>query len=352
MKNLDYCIPQNSKTFYNNINDILCDIKFIKKGRTCELSNVASVFDIEASSFYKGEEKQCCMYAWVFGLNGRCIRGRTWNEFIELINNLVEVYDLSLNKRLIIYVHNLSYEFQWFKNYFEWEKVFSIDNRKPIYAITKNGIEFRCSYLLTNYSLETLGNNLHKYKVSKKVGDLDYKLIRHSKTPLTEKEWGYILNDGLVVMAHIQEEIERLGDITKIPLTNTGYVRNLCREKCLKGDNKFSYVRLMKTLKLTKEDYLQLKRTYMGGFTHANINYVDKVVNNVFSIDFTSSYPAVMLSEKYPMSKAFSVDIKDEKDFRDCLNAFCCMFDCKFYKNIFVITYYLLQIQNKLQVLH
>ena len=112
MKNLDYCIPQNSKTFYNNINDILCDIKFIKKGRTCELSNVASVFDIEASSFYKGEEKQCCMYAWVFGLNGRCIRGRTWNEFIDLINYLVEVYDLSLNKRLIIYVHNLSYEFQ------------------------------------------------------------------------------------------------------------------------------------------------------------------------------------------------------------------------------------------------
>ena len=23
--------------------------------------------------------------------------------------------------------------------------------------------------------------------------------------------------------------------------------------------------------------------------------------------------------------------VKDEKDFRDCLNAFCCMFDCKFY---------------------
>ena len=68
---------------------------------------------------YKGEEKQCCMYAWVFGLNGRCIRGRTWSEFIDLINYLVEVYDLSLNKRLIIYVHNLSYEFQWFKNYCE-----------------------------------------------------------------------------------------------------------------------------------------------------------------------------------------------------------------------------------------
>ena len=74
-----------------------------------------------------------------------------------------------------------------------------------------------------------------------------------------------------------------------------------------------------------KKDYIKVKdenTLSMGIFGY---------LNNVFSIDFTSSYPAVMLSEKYPMSKAFSVDLKDEKDFRDCLNAFCCMFDCKFY---------------------
>lgn len=331
MKMLKYCSPQNSTNFAKNIDDILCEIDFIKKGKKASLSNVPAVFDIEASSFYEGNEKKCCMYAWVFGLNGRCILGRTWSEFLDVIKKLVDVYELSLQKRLIIYVHNLSYEFQWFKHYFEWENVFSLDNRKPIYAVTKNGIEFRCSYLLSGYSLEKLGENLTKYKVNKMVGDLDYKLIRHSKTPLTEKEKSYILNDGLVVMAHIQEEIERLGDITKIPLTKTGYVRNLCKEKCLKGDNRFDYVKIMKRLTMNVENYKQLKRAYTGGFTHANVNYVDTVVHNVHSFDFSSSYPAVMLSEKYPISKPFKMVIDDEKDFINILNAFCCMFDCKFY---------------------
>lgn len=332
MMTLKYCLPQNSEKFQSKLDDILCEIEFIKKGKV-KYANVPSVFDIESSSFYVGENKQCCMYAWCFGINGRCIRGRTWDEFITIINRIVKIYNLSLEKRFIIYVHNLNFEFQWFKRYFEWEKVFSIDTRKPIYAITKNGIEFRCSYLLSGYSLKKLGENLVKYKVEKLVGDLDYKLIRHSKTPLTDKEWHYVLNDGLVVMAYIQEEIERLGDITKIPLTKTGYVRNLCREKCLKGENKFEYVRLLKNLTLDVETYNELKRVFTGGFTHANVNYVGKVMKNVHSYDFTSSYPAVMLSEKFPMSKPFKVKIKDEEDFRDYLNAYCCMFDCTF-KNI------------------
>lgn len=331
MKRLKYCLPKDCKHFSSSLDDILCEIEFVKKGRKTKLANVPSVFDIEGTSFYKGNEKQACMYAWVFGLNGRCILGRTWGEFVDVVNKLADVYELSLNKRLVIYIHNLSYEFQWFKKYFEWENVFSLDTRKPIYAITKNGIEFRCSYLLSGYSLEKLGENLTKYKVSKMVGDLDYRLMRHSKTPLTEKELGYIRNDGLVVMAHIQEEIERCGSIANIPLTKTGYVRDLCKEKCLKGDNRFDYVRLMRTLSLEVDDYHQLKRTYSGGFTHANANYADRVIRNVHSFDFSSSYPAVMLSEKYPMSRAKIAKIETEEDFRDYINAFCCMFDCGFH---------------------
>lgn len=332
MKNLDYLSPQKCETFSNNLKDIICSIPFISKGKKEKIANVASVFDIEASSFYDTDNnKKCCMYAWVFGLNGRCIRGRTWDEFIVTINELVRYYDLSPTKRLIIYVHNLGYEFQWFRKYFEWEKVFSIESRKPLYAITKNGIEFRCSYLLSGYSLEKLGENLVKYKVNKMVGDLDYNLIRHSKTPLNDKEWTYILNDGLVVMAHIQEEIERLGDITKLPLTKTGYVRNLCKEKCLKGDNKWDYAKTIRYLTLTPDTYKQFKRTYMGGFTHANINYVGETIENVHSYDFTSSYPSVMIAEKYPMSKPYDYQPTDDKDFIKMLKAFCCMFYCKIY---------------------
>lgn len=320
-----------SNQFYKSIDDILCEIEFVKKGKTTEISNVASVFDIEATSFYRDNQKQCCMYAWVFGLNGKCIRGRTWQEFAYVIERLVRHYKLYDEKRLVIYVHNLSYEFQWFKKYFEWDKVFSLDTRKPVYAITKSGIEFRCSYLLSGYSLEVLGDNLTKYKVQKKVGDLDYRLIRHSRTPLTEKEWGYILNDGLVVMAHIQEEIERLGDITKLPITKTGYVRQLCRENCLKGDNRWDYADTIRKLTLDVDTYKQLKRTYMGGFTHANIHYVDRIISNVHSFDFSSSYPAAMLSEKYPMSKPIFTPIHNEREFTTYLSTYCCMFECTFY---------------------
>lgn len=331
LKNSEYNIPNDSVTFSNDIFSILPEDNFVKFKKDQLILNIPCVFDIEVSSFYEGDEKRACMYAWVFGMNGRCIRGRTWYEFLEVIQVLKYKYDLNDKKRIVIYVHNLSYEFQFIRKYFEWSNVFSIDSRKPIYAITKDGIEFRCSYLLSGYNLEKLGDNLTKYKVKKAVGDLDYRLIRHAKTPLSPKEWGYILNDGLVVMAYIQEEIERLGDISKIPLTNTGRVREHCRDRCLRGNNGREYVKLMRKLTLTVEDYKQLKQAYTGGFTHANVNYVDKVIENVHSFDFSSSYPAVMLSEKYPMSKAHHTVIDSLDKLLYFINKYCCMFDVTFY---------------------
>ena len=325
-----YCSPKNCVNFYDNISEICLDYKAVKKDNKVKYINVSASFDIETSSFYKEDEKRCVMYAWGLGIGGRCVRGRTWDEFKECCNYIVKRYNLSLKNRIIIYIHNLSYEFQWFKNYFKWHKVFSLEVRKPVYAVTCDGIEFRCSYILSGYSLAKLGDNLLKYKVKKLKGDLDYSLIRHTKTPLTDKEWGYLLNDVLIVMAHIQEEIERLGDITKIPLTKTGYVRNYCREKTLKGKDRWFYNEVMKMSTLSLESYMMLKKGFMGGFTHANINYVNKIVENVHSFDFTSSYPAVMVSEKYPMGQGFTPKIKSEEDFIKYLKLYCCVIDITF----------------------
>ena len=216
MFNLDYNI-------YKNVEDIFCDIKFLKKKDTF-YSNISSCFDIETTSFYENENKRANMYAFVFGLNGKCIIGRTWSDFENIINKLVIKYKLNINKRLVVYVHNLAYEFQFIKDRFKWYKVFCNKPRTPIYAITIDGIEFRCSYLLSGYSLEKVGEKLNKYKVNKKVGDLDYNLIRNSKTPLNDKELGYILNDGLVVMAYIQELLET-ENILQLPITKTGLVK-------------------------------------------------------------------------------------------------------------------------------
>ena len=328
------------ENIYESIDELLNnDFKFIKSSRKIEYANIPCTIDIESSSFYENGEKRAVMYAWVLGINGKCIIGRTYNELWDSLDRISEFYELNEKRRMIFYIHNLSFEFQWFRKWRNWIKVFATDERQPLYALDDKGIELRCSYQLSGYSLENVGKNLTRYKVNKMVGDLDYKKIRHSETPLTDKEYGYILNDGLVVMAYIQEEIENNNNnITLLPLTKTGKVRTYIRRMCLysgKHHNdawKFKkYNNMMRALPITSlQEYEQLKRAFQGGFTHANSYYVNRIENNVHSYDFTSSYPYVMVSEKYPMGKGELLSIKSKEEFEFNLKHYCCMFDATF----------------------
>lgn len=290
--------------------------------------NIECGFDIEISSIIHDGEKQAFMYIWGFGIGDKLVYGRTWEEFIDLCNKLKEHLNLNQNNILICYVHNLGYEFQFMRKCFDWVSVFAVDERKPIKALISLGIEFRCSYILSGFNLNALSKNLVKHKINKLVGDLDYRLVRHEKTVITDEEMGYLKNDVLIILYYINEQIEQYEDITKIPLTNTGRVRNFVRNKCYytdkthKKSSKGKYKRyreLMEELTLTDEEYNILKRCFMGGFTHASSLYSGKLLENVSSIDFTSSYPSVMLAEKYPMSKPIKVDLKQE-NFKELLN--------------------------------
>ena len=307
--------------------------------------NIVFAFDIETSSFTDKptredhNEKRSVMYIWQLAINGRVITGRTWSDFLFAIEQIEQILQTDRYNRCIIYVHNLAFEFQYIRKFFEWHKVFAIDKRKPIYAITESGIEFRCSYILTNYSLAKLGEQLNKYKVSKLVGDLDYKMVRHSETPLTEQELGYCINDVLVVSAYIQEQIEKEKYIYKIPLTCTGYCRRYVRRNCLYGDNYKTwkhqcakYRSIMNSLTISGvEEYRQLKRGFQGGFTHAGSYWAGYTIDNVDSIDFTSSYPYVLLSEQFPMSSGEVVTIHSQDELENYLKKYCCLFDVKFY---------------------
>ena len=296
--------------------------------------NCACAFDIETTSFIDSHNEKCStMYEWTLGLNGLCMIGRTWQEFINVIGIIVDSMLLNKDRRLIIGVHNLGYEFQFMRHYFEWEKVFAVDLRKPVYALTTNGIEFRDTLILSGYKLETVGKNLHTYKVAKMVGDLDYKKIRNSKTQLTEKEIGYCINDVKVVMAYIQECIDSEGTIAKIPLTKTGYIRRFVRNACFGNDLKeknykrYDYMALMQNLTIESDEYKQLKRAFCGGFTHASPFYSGTVCENVMSMDLTSSYPTQLCLPKFPMSKGEKHVIESKKDFENSLKLYCCLFD-------------------------
>lgn len=311
--------------------------------------NIPASFDIETTSFIASNNedgepiKAATMYIWQMGFNGTVVYGRTWDEWFDCLEELIDYLELSESRRLIIYVHNLGYEFQFIRNYFEWDKVFAIKQRRPVYAIYQ-GLEFRCSYFLSNYSLAYIGDNLlHKYPVKKLVGDLDYSKIRHTETVLTDKELDYCINDVKVVMSYIQEKIEQDGDITKIPLTNTGYVRNYCRKECFfegvdetneleRKRTLMNYRAIMKSLQIqTKDEYEQMQKAFMGGFTHASALYSGKVMNDVGSADETSAYPAVMVTEYFPMSKGeFIGAVEDDRLFSYYLSKYCCLFDIQF----------------------
>lgn len=318
--------------FLQKIQEILPEIELVSNNKKIEYYNIPAAFDIEVTSFYTIDtikQKRAIMYIWQFGMFNYITYGRTWEEFISLLSVLRLLLDLSDNRRLIVYVHNLAYEFQFIRKRFVWEEVFLLKERKPVYA-NAHGIEFRCSWKLSNKSLEDVGKDLLLYKCDKLVGKLDYTILRTPLTPLTKEELAYCENDIRVLLCYIQEKIETDGDITRIPLTNTGYVRQYTRQQCYKRWRK--YRNIMESLTLTSEEYSQLKRAFRGGFTHANAHYVQDTLDNVGSHDFTSSYPSVMVLEKFPMSR-FSLLTNgiSEDELEELLLTQCCLFDIELY---------------------
>lgn len=308
--------------------------KFYRDNRGNEFMNTACAFDIETTSDSDGERDFAYMYIWQLGINGYVIYGRTWDELMDTLQLIHDKFELNENRFIVIYVHNLEFEFQFIRKRFQWKNVFSIKERRPIYAHTTSGIEFRCSYMLTGKALAKVGEDLTEFNVKKMVGDLDYSLKRNYKTPLTDKELEYCFNDVRVVMALIQEKIHQDGSIMKIPMTNTGYVRKHIRNACLhqNGDKKtgskkfLQYRKLMDKMQLTPDRYYMLKAAFQGGFTHANSHWVGKTLENIHSFDFTSSYPFVMCAFQFPMNGGEDYRPKSEEDFRECLNCYCCLF--------------------------
>lgn len=336
---------------YNELELDKIEYTTVKKKKITYI-NIECGFDIETTSvLLENDEKAAFMYEWTFGIkNGEYIcYGRTWKQFIELCQKLHDYFELSDEKILICYIHNMSFEFQFMRKYFNWLKVFSVDDRKPIKALCDLGIEFRDSYILSGYSLAKTADNLQFHKVEKMIGDLDYSKIRTQDTLLTNTELQYCYNDVLIILYYINEQIKQYGDITKIPMTNTSRVRNFVRQCCYTdgtGSKKlkhnkgkwFKYRELMNDLQLTTDEYIILKRAFQGGFTHANANYTNKLLENVSSIDFTSSYPAVMLSEMFPMSKGIKTSVLDikkmfsysDKPFDELCDKYCVVCDIEF----------------------
>ena len=287
------------------------------KGKRKFYDNNIYTFDIETSSYiilddkiYPAihydklsdiEKKRCFkrshMYIWMFGINDIVYYGRTWDELKLFLKKL----DNCISDTKYVFIHNLAFEFQYLKSNFHFEEVAARKSHKVITAIMKDyNIILRCSYMMTNVALKYLPK-VFDLPVEKKVGDLDYSLIRNPNTPLTENELGYCEYDCLVLYHYILKELDVYEDVKHIPTTSTGKVRRELQE-LVRTD--FKYRRIVhKAINTDPHIYNLLCDAFLGGYTHANWIYADEVLKNVDSYDIASSYPYVLATQKYPNSE-------------------------------------------------
>lgn len=286
-------------------------------------------FDIETTSFFvinginypsteylKFSEKErqnsarTTMYVWQFGINDTVYYGRTWEEFKEFI----DVLESSNNATKIIFVHNLAFEFQFLKSIFKIDEVIARKSRKPMQVKLKDyNIEFHCTLFLSGVALEKLPE-IYDLPIKKMSGDLDYSLIRHSKTKLSQKELKYCENDCLVLYHYIKKELMTYENLKKIPMTSTGKVRRALKE-ITTHDIKYR-TRLRNMISDKPKIFDMLTKAYAGGFTHANMIFTGEIIENVDSYDFVSSYPFQLVSNYYPMSEFKPCLIKKISDMK------------------------------------
>lgn len=318
----------NVQTINGSITENIYEIKelsYLDKMLSCKDSKKRGVtyleipcaFDIETTNIYQKDEKSgrplsdprpfSFMYHWQFCFDDQVVFGRRWEDFQELIAALEKNLNLSLKNRLVIWVHNLPFEWQFMRDFIEYEDGFFLEERQPAKILTKGGIEFRCSYALSNMSLQKFCENevgvIH-YKLD---GDkYDYEKIRTPITPLSEYEQSYCYNDVRGLCECISSRLKE-DTLASIPMTSTGYVRRELRINVKSNKkNREAFI----NSRLDPHQYELCREAFRGGDTHANSARANQINLNAWSYDIKSSYPtAIMEFEGYPFSAFASMPV-------------------------------------------
>lgn len=292
----------------------------VKSGKHKMYQRHPMTFDIETSKIPTDDEGhyQAFMYIWQVCIEGNVVFGRRWEELQEFMKKVVNAYKLSEEERVVVYVHNLSFEFQFIQDYFKFTDVFAMASRSILTAKTAH-LEFRCSYKLSNMSLakfiENTPNTLHY----KGVDDLDYATVRTPDTDLTEVEYGYCFNDVKGLYECVMELLKE-DNIATIPLTSTGYVRRDCRNAMNKNKNNR---KMFLRSRLTLLQYKLLRECFRGGNTASDRYLTNLILKIVGSYDLSSSYPFQMIAREYPLGKWNYGIIPDIKTLEEYNSKYC-----------------------------
>lgn len=246
------------------------------------------------TEYWNNLEPVSLCYIWQFSVNDIVYYGRELSDFKKLLD------DIPKDINIIIWVHNLSFEFHFLLNILTKVQPFCRQPHKPMKFTCEEfpHIDFRCSYMLTRLSLASWGAQIGCNKL---VGDLDYEKIRTPKTVLTAREMAYCEQDCIVVFNGIKDYLKRYHYQNDIPLTQTGTVRREVKE--LLTSNPQYVKEIKKLVPRDAKEYDRLRAVFAGGYTHANRAKAGIIQSGIIEhYDFSSAYPCELVKQKYPCS--------------------------------------------------
>ena len=278
-----------------------------KTRKRVKYKDIITAFDIETTRLIDIEQSVMYVWQWQFG-DDYTVVGRTWEQFATFQRKISKILDDSV---LVIFVHNLSYEFQFLRGIYQFspDEVFAIKSRKVLKCNMHGCFEFRCSYIHSNMNLDTYTKKMG-VKHKKLTGTFDYEKIRYPWTELSNDELAYCVHDVQGLVEAIKIEMEHDGDnLYTFPLTSTGYVRRDAKKAMSTVSISF-----VKNQLPDYEIYKMLREAFRGGNTHANRYYANYTLHNVHSADRSSSYPDVMCNCKFPISEFYRLGDLPYKD--------------------------------------
>lgn len=263
--------------------------------------------DTETSKKYSDRVFQNHVVAWTisirsFNTNIVTLYGHRPDSMVNCMNKLLNSMS---GEDTFIYFHNLAYDWVFIRKFLFREFGFpesqlNTKSHYPIYIKFSNGLIIKDSLILAQRSLDKWANDLdveHK----KSIGKWDYDKIRTQREVFSSDELEYIEHDTLAGVECLQKTIDTLGkSIYSIPYTATGIPREEVRQR---GKKYNAHERFL-SMSLSYDEQVIAERVYHGGYTHANRHMINTTITDtVTCYDFASSYPFVMISEKFPMEK-------------------------------------------------
>lgn len=322
------------------------DYTVVRRGRKkskIKYWNYPCSFDIETSTItpgqmgYSQEDPDAAPigfpYLYQFCVYDCVIIARWMEEALQIFEWLAEAFETGPFTHLIIYDHNLGYEWAFFKDLWKIvpQECFALDEHHPATIMLENGLMIRDSYKMTNMALDTLTKDWSR-KWRKAPELMDYYKLRTPYDELDEKVLLYSALDVLSLSDAIGPYLWARGEEiwTRCP-TSTSFIRQRLKERI--GVNAHhrtaeqkAYLRTIQNCSVDAEQFTLLRELARGGNTHANRHYIGRKLTDLLHVDITSSYPSQMVCyPEFPIGSFSDLGDIEIEELLDVGKTYCVM---------------------------